>query len=155
MKLEPPTKAMKQARHTATEREVFDRLIPLIQEVTAAPPERICLESGLVEDLGAESLDLLDLSFLIEETFGVTLRPDEFEQRVKERIGGGVFAEDGFLTDAALEELRRLLPEVPGEKLRPPLARQALPSILNVAVVVHLIQRKLDQQASGAEASHA
>jgi len=133
----------------ATEQDVLDKLLPLIEEVTAVPPERITMESGLMEDLGAESLDLLDLSFLVEETFGVTLAPDEFEQRISARIPGGVYQRNGYLTDEALEELKAALPEVPPEKLAPPLARVALPGVLNVAVFVHVVQRKLAEAAQG------
>ena len=126
-----------------TEEEIFAELLPLIEEVTAVPPERITMESGLAEDLGAESLDLLDLSFLIEETFGVTLEPDEFERRIRAQIPGGLYEHEGYLTEEALEALKRALPEVPPEKFRPPLAKVAVSGVLNVAVFVHLIQRKL------------
>ena len=126
-----------------TDEEVLDKLLPLIAEITAVPRERISMESGLVQDLGAESLDLLDLSFLIQETFDVTLEPDEFERQAKERLGEGVYEKDGYLTEEALEELKKALPEVPAEKLKGPLAKVALPGVLNVAVLVHLIQRKL------------
>ena len=54
--------------------------MPLVREVTGAR-RQIRMESGLMQDLGAESLDLLDLSFLIEETFGVTIEADEFERQ--------------------------------------------------------------------------
>ena len=107
------------------------------------------MESGLVEDLGAESLDLLDLGFLIEETFGVTLAPDEFERRISARIPGGVYQRNGYLTEEALEELKWALPEVPAEKLKPPLAKVALPGLLSVAVFVHLVQRKLAEAEEG------
>ena len=63
------------------EEDVFRKLLPLIQDVTGVGEERIRMESCLMEDLGAESLDLLDFSFLIEETFGVTIASNEFEQR--------------------------------------------------------------------------
>jgi acyl carrier protein len=132
-----------------TEQEIFDKLLPLIEEVTAAAAERITMESSLVADLGAESLDLLDLSFLIEEAFDVTLEPDEFERRVREQIPDGVYEHNGYLTEEALEELKRALPEVPAEKFTPPLAKVALPGIMNVAVFVHLVQRKLAEAEQG------
>jgi acyl carrier protein len=129
-----------------TEQEVFQRLVPLVQEVTGAREEQVRTESGLVEDLGAESLDLLDMSFLIEEEFGVTLGGDEFERQARARIPGGVYERNGLLTEEAIEQLRKALPEVPPEKLQPGLAKVALPQVLNVAVFVHLIQRKLAEQ---------
>ncbi len=136
-----------------TEQEVFEKLIPLIREVTGARAEQIKMESGLMDDLGAESIDLLDLSFLIEEAFSVTLEADEFEQRAGGRLAGGDYEVDGVLTDAALAELREALPEIPADKLSPGLKKIELPGVLNVAVFVHLIQRKLTETA--AEVSNA
>ena len=126
-----------------TEQEVFEKMLPLIEEVTAVSRERIGMESVLMQDLGAESLDLLDLSFLIEETFSVTLEPDDFQREVRRRMPDGVYERNGFLTEEALAVLREIIPEVPAESLAPPLAAVALPSVLNVAVFVHLVQRKL------------
>ena len=136
-----------------TEQEVFEKLIPLIREVTGARAEQIKMESGLMDDLGAESIDLLDLSFLIEEAFSVALEGDEFEQQAGGRIRDGVWEVDGVLTDAALAELREALPEIPADKLSPGLKKIELPGVLNVAVFVHLIERKLTETA--AEVSNA
>ena len=126
-----------------TEQEIFKKLIPLIREVTGVREERIRMESCLMYDLGAESVDLLDFTFLIEEVFGVTIEADEFEQQARRRIPGGVYEKNGYLTEEALEELKKALPEVPAECLKPGLKKIELPSVLNVAVFVHLIQRKL------------
>ena len=95
-----------------TEQAIFEKVIPLICEVTGVRAEQVKMESGLMQDLGAESVDLLDLSFLIEETFGITIEADEFEQRACERIAGGVFEKDGCLTDEAIKELKLALPNM-------------------------------------------
>lgn len=136
-----------------TEQEVLDKLKPLIREVTGARDDQIRMDTVLMQDLGAESIDLLDLSFLIEETFNVTLEADEFEQQAGKRIPDGVYEKDGYLTNEALEELKKELPEVPAEYLKPGLKKIELPSVLNVSVFVHLIQRKLaetDKESSNA-----
>jgi len=130
-----------------TEQQIFEKLIPLIREITGARQEQVQMESGLMMDLGAESIDLLDFSFLVEEEFGITIEADEFEQQAKKRIPGGVYDNDGILTDQALEELRKALPEVPAEYLKPGLKKIELPSVLNVAVFVHIIQRKLAEKS--------
>lgn len=134
-----------------TEQEVFQKLLPLVREVTGAREDKVRMESGLMEDLGAESIDLLDLSFLIEEQFGVTIGPDEFERGASSRMNGAAYERNGLLTEAAVEELRRALPEVPPDKFQPGMPKVAIPRVLNVAVFVHLIQRKLAEEA----ASHA
>ena len=130
-----------------TEQTIFETLVPLIREVTGVRADQIQMASGLMQDLGAESVDLLDFSFLIEETFGITLEPDEFEQRASLALQNNPYEANGILTDQALVELRKHLPEVPPELLQPGLKKIELPSVLNVAVFVHLIQRKLAEQS--------
>ena len=125
-----------------TETEIFEKLLPLIREVTGARADQVTMTSNLMEDLGAESIDLLDLSFLIEEAFGITIEANEFESRASGHIPGGRYERDGALTPEALEELKKALPEVPPEKFRPGLKKIEVPSVLNVAVFVHLIQGK-------------
>jgi acyl carrier protein len=125
------------------ETEIFESLVPLMREVTGARAEQIGMDSNLMADLGAESIDLLDLSFLIEERYGVTIEADDFERQVSQRLVDGRYERDGYLTSEALAELQKALPEVPAAKLAPGLKKIELPSVLNVAVFVHLIQRKL------------
>jgi acyl carrier protein len=136
-----------------SEQQVLERLRPLITEVTGVLPDEIAMESVLMTDLGAESIDLLDLSFLVEEQFGITIEPNEFESRARARIPGGVFEKDGCLTGEALAELRRLMPEVRPDRLAPGLRRADLPTILTVGVLVHLIQRKTSEKDG--EVGHA
>ncbi len=136
-----------------TEQEIFQKLIPLVREITGARENQIKMDSGLMMDLGAESIDLLDFSFLIEENFGITIEADEFEKQARERIPSGVYDNDSFLSDEALEELRKALPEVPAEYFKHGLKKIELPGVLNVAVFVHLIQRKLAEKSK--EASNA
>jgi len=126
-----------------TETEVFDKLLPLIREVTGALAEEVTMTSNLMADLGAESIDLLDLSFLIEETFGITIEADEFERQATPTIPGGQYERDGYLTPEAIAALQKALPEVPPERLSAGLRKMEVPSVLNVAVFVHLIQRKV------------
>ena len=129
-----------------TEKEVFERLLPLVREVTGARADQVAMTSNFMEDLGAESIDLLDLSFLIEENFGITIEADEFERQASGQVPEGRYERDGYLTPEAIEELRKALPEVPPDKLRPGLKKIEVPSVLNVAVFVHLIQRKVAQK---------
>ncbi len=135
-----------------TEHEIFDRIKPLLKEVLGIAPENIRLESVLVTDLGAESIDLLDLSFLIEETFNVTIEGNEIEREAGKRLSGGVYEKDGRLTDEALAEIRKALPELDASKLVKGLRKAELPSLLTVQFFVNLIARKL---AAKEGANHA
>ncbi len=135
-----------------TETEIFERLKPLLVEVLGVAPEKIHAESVLVSDLGAESIDLLDLSFRIEEAFQVTIEGNEIEREASRRLPGGVYEKDGRLTDEALAEIRKSLPELGANKLVTGLRKADLPSLLTVQFFVKLLARKL---AAKEEVPHA
>ncbi len=131
------------------EDEIFQKLKPIVAEVLAVDAERIRVESILITDFGAESIDLLDLSFRIEEAFSVTIQADEMEREAKKRLGGAAYEKDGFLTEEALAEIRRALPELDQTKLVKGLRRSNLPSLLTIGFFVRLIARKLQEKAGG------
>ena len=136
-----------------TEEAIFEKLKLLIIEILGVAPERVRPDTVLVADLGAESIDLLDLSFQIEGRFGVTIEPNEMEREAKSRLAGGAYEKDGFLTEEALAELRRSATGLDPAKLQPGLRKLDLPALLTVAFFVHLIARKLAAQQQ--EATHA
>jgi acyl carrier protein len=133
-----------------TDEEIFEELKPLLVEVLGVAPERIRRESVLVADLGAESIDLLDLSFRIEEEFQVTIEANEIEREAKQRMPGGVYEQDGFLTEEALAEIRKAAPELDSAKLVKGLRKVDLPALLTVGFFVQLITRKLAAKTGGA-----
>ena len=135
-----------------TEDEIFERLKPLLTEVLGVAPEKIRPESVLVADLGAESIDLLDLSFLIEEKFNVTIEGNEIEREATKRLPGGVYEKDGRLTDEALAEIRKCAPELDAGKLITGLRKLDLPMLLTVRFFVRLIARKLAEEERPAHA---
>lgn len=132
-----------------SETAILEQLKPLLVEVLGVSPAAIHPQSELVTDLGAESIDLLDLTFRIEETFAVRIEANELEREALKQLPGGVFEQDGQLTEEALAELRRAAPELDPAKLVTGLRKADLPSLLTVGFFLRLIQRKLNDTATG------
>jgi acyl carrier protein len=132
-----------------TEPEILEKLKPLLVEVLGVRPDQIHPHSELVTHLGAESIDLLDLTFRIEETFQVRIEANELEREAIKQLPGGVFEKDGKLTEEALAELRRAAPELDPAKLVAGLRKADLPALLTVGFFVSLIQRKLSLNPAG------
>ena len=135
-----------------TEDEILDRLKPLLVEVLGVAVDEIRPESVLVTDLGAESIDLLDLSFRIEETFNVTIEGNEIEREASKRLPEGAYEKNGRLTEEALAEIRKSLPELDPARLVAGLRKMDLPSLLTVQFFVSLIARKLGEKESAVHA---
>ena len=59
-----------------------DRLIKAISEVLDVDPAKITADSKFVDDLGADSLDVLEIIMGIEDEFGIQVPTDEAESIV-------------------------------------------------------------------------
>lgn len=50
---------------------MFEKLCTLIAEQFGVEPETVTQETAFVDDLGADSVDLVDLSMALEDEFGM------------------------------------------------------------------------------------
>lgn len=62
--------------------EVLQGVIAVIAEQMSMDSEKIRESDALDEDLGCDSLDLVEISMLLEDRFSISV-PDEFSDRVK------------------------------------------------------------------------
>lgn len=62
--------------------EIFEKVKELIVDQLDVDEELVTMETSIVEDLGADSLDLVDLVMELENEFGTEI-PDEEIQNIK------------------------------------------------------------------------
>ena len=103
-------------------KSVQDVVREIVAESLARPVEDVRLESNLMADLGAESLDFLDIVFRIERAFEIQISRGEMERAARGDMSEEEFAPGGVVSEKGLQRLRELMPEakdriVPG--LRP------------------------------------
>lgn len=65
----------------AANESIFNDLKEIIVEQLAVDPEEVTIEASFVEDLNADSLDLVELIMEIEEKFGIQV-PDEVAEKI-------------------------------------------------------------------------
>ena len=61
---------------------VLDKMKDILAEQLECDPEDITMESLLVDDLGADSLDAIDIVMSVEDTFKVEV-PDEIIEKIE------------------------------------------------------------------------
>lgn len=59
-----------------TENEIMEKVKPIIADKLGIDQEQIKMESNFINDLGADSLGLVDITMALEEEFGMEI-PDE------------------------------------------------------------------------------
>ena len=60
----------------------FDRVADIIAETSGLPREKITPESHVIDDLGIDSLDFLDIVFAIDKEFGIKVPVEAWTQEV-------------------------------------------------------------------------
>ena len=56
---------------------VFDKVKEIIVDELHINPDKVTLEANLAEDLGADSLDAVELIMALEDEYGITIDDDE------------------------------------------------------------------------------
>ncbi len=84
---------------------VFTAVQACIADSLAVPKSDIGLESRLMDDLGADSLDLVDIVFTLERKFGINVRETEFNFLTRLDFSSPEVMQNGFLTTEVVERL--------------------------------------------------
>lgn len=107
----------------------------------------IKLDSQLVNDLGADSLDLVELMYQLETRFNVSLERGAVLQRIKSKMPEDeLLDKDGFLTKAGKKMIKREIPELANVDFPQGMTLNALVSYFTVEIFVNLILRILEEQ---------
>ena len=62
--------------------EVFERVKAIVIKHLEAPPEKVTEKASFIDDLGADSLDNVELVMAFEEEFGAEI-PDEDAEKLQ------------------------------------------------------------------------
>jgi len=122
--------------------EIVDRVSKRVAEVRALDVSEIKPESRLISELGAESLDLVELMYLLEQEFKIRLSKDDMSLSAQLGIPEEEIHDKEVLTPKALELLRQRFPKAE-EDLKDGITRRHLATLLTVEEVAQSVQRKL------------
>lgn len=120
--------------------------------VRAALAEAVGLDEGEVEststvfaDLGAESIDLLDVLFRIERVTGVKIQASEIADLLQGDLGDEEFeGARGLVTEAGLARLQNVLPQIDKAELVGKLTVDNIMSLLTVQNLADLVAQRAE-----------
>lgn len=102
----------------------------------------LAMDKRLLEDLGADSLDLLDLVFNLEQAFNISIPRGEFERRARERLGDQPFEVNGVITDEGLTALREAMPESVNA-IKPGMRTHQIPMLFTVQSFYNMVAERV------------
>ena len=124
--------------------EVFVGVQQALVEALAVDESEVTPEATLQGDLGAESIDILDIFYRLEKTFSIKidrgeLMPEDIVNDQTERY----VSKDGKLTPEGLVELKKRMPSADLSAFEKNPAITNLMSILTVKDMCYLVENKL------------
>jgi acyl carrier protein len=90
-----------------TNDEVFEKVRSTLVDALGVDEDDVTPDATLFEDLGAESIDLLDIVFRLERNFGIKIPRGEL---FPENVSDPMLAVNGKLTPEGLTEMKQRMP---------------------------------------------
>lgn len=88
--------------------EVFDKVKEALVDALGVEDDEVTEEATMVGDLGAESIDFLDIVFKLEKTFGITIPREElFPEDI---LTNAEYINDGKVTADGIAKLKERMP---------------------------------------------
>lgn len=115
----------------------------IVAESLGRPESDVTLSSVLMADLGAESLDFLDIVFRLEREFGIQITRGEMEKASRGDMSQEEFAPGGVLSEKGLARLKELMPEA-ADRIKPGLRPNMILTLFSVQTFANMVIGKRD-----------
>ncbi len=88
--------------------EIFKKVQDALVDALGVDDDEVTPDATLVGDLGAESIDFLDIVFKLEKAFDITIPREELSP--EDILTNNQYVQDGVVTADGMAELKRRMP---------------------------------------------
>lgn len=120
---------------------VFPKVADTIADALGCDLEEVKRDASLINDLGAESIDFLDLVFRLERAFKIKIPRGKIVEDSRGTLSEAEFEQKGLVTDRGLSQLKAFLSEVPADRFRTPLKVAEIPRLFTAETFCKLVIR--------------
>lgn len=125
----------------ASRDEVFAKVRGVLTDALGVDEEEVTPEAALQRDLGAESIDFLDIVFRLEKAFSIKIPKGElFPDEV---MNNPEFVAGDRVTPEGLKRLRQAMPHVDFAAFEKDPRVAEVPSLFTVGTIVRYVEGKL------------
>jgi acyl carrier protein len=111
--------------------------------------DEVTPDAALLGDLGAESIDLLDILFRLERKLGVKIQASDLAAHIQGGIPDDEFGdENGIISPAGLAQLKKVMPQIDAEGLAGKLEAEKVLGLFTVQNLADLVVERAARQAS-------
>lgn len=127
---------------SVTSEEVFEKVQEALVDALGVDDEEVTPDATMVGDLGAESIDFLDIVFKLEKAFDIQIPREElFPEDI---LTDSNYVKDGKVTDSGLAELEKRMPWADLSKFKENPRVQDFGDLLTVNDLCRYIESKVN-----------
>lgn len=123
-----------------TEPEIFEKVKETLVEALGVDEDEIKPEASLMGDLGAESIDFLDIIFRLEKGFGIKIPRGEM---FPDNLNNPEFVQNGKITPAGLTMLKERMPHVDFTEFEKDPDLSKITDLFKVQTIVNYVKIKV------------
>jgi acyl carrier protein len=123
--------------------EIREKVVQALGKCLARNPEEIKDGDALVQDLGLDSLDFLDLMFALEKVFRVKIRDADFDRLLKPTQNETI---PPHLSEEEVKSMSRFIPSLTAKAETGPVPRNSVISMMTTDSLVAMVSFKLNQK---------
>ena len=121
--------------------EILEKVTETLVDALGVDDDEVTSEATLVDDLGAESIDFLDIVFRLEKNFGVKIpRGELFPEGL---AADASLVTDGKVNEAGIAALREKLSHADIDAFAENPAVENIQSMFTVKMIINFIDKKL------------
>ncbi len=131
----------------ASRNDIFEQVQGVLVDALGVDTNEVTTQATLMGDLGAESIDFLDIVFRLEKAFGIKIQREELFP-VETLMNNPELVANGKLTEKGLAELRNKMPhtDLAAFSANPDINK--LGDLFTVGAIVNYVDLKLNHSKS-------
>jgi acyl carrier protein len=122
--------------------EVFQEVRDVLVDALGVDDDEVTTQATLMRDLGAESIDFLDIVFRLEKAFGIKIPREELFP-AESLMGDPEYVNNGKLTEKGLTELREKMSHTDLAEFENNPDINKLADLFTVGAIVNYVEAKL------------
>lgn len=124
-----------------SETDVFEKVKETLVEALGVDDDEVTADATLTGDLGAESIDFLDIVFRLEKTFNIKIpRGELFPDNI---LNNPEFVQDGKLTPTGLVQLKQRMPHADFSEFEKNPDINKMAELFKVQTIVNYVKSKV------------
>lgn len=126
---------------TITRDEVLEKVKAILIEALGVDEEDVEPDATVMGDLGAESIDFLDIVFRLEKAFSIKVNKSELFP--EEILSNPDYIEAGRMTPEGLDKLRAAMPHADFTDFEKDPQADRIRDLFTVSTIVNYVEQKL------------